>query len=646
MTHRKVFSFLIMLTVALSLCIPAVAADQETGDDILTRSEFVAALYQLTDEWNVEPTQDFFADVPAEGGIAQSIRWAVESGVVKGYGDGRFGPDDPVTREQMATILYRNAQKLGQGFKGMWMFPLDYTDAAEVSGWADEAMHWAVMHEILVGTDKGLEPQALATDDQLALVLQRWQKALIDTADGVWYSFDDVALAMKVPGDMEFQAFGGGLDMFIGQSDRLLIVLSRWSQVGGPEIENLAALAAEFTTEPTEVVERGGLSMVKVNRTDREISYFLMAPNGDSWCLNILPNTDDHPELTVDDVAAEAAAVEESLRHCLNVPEGERGVEMLPFAHPETDYLVLVNKLNALPEDWEENLQLVWTVNSEDDTVAVERTAYKKYLELKADLEEDGVYIELDSAYRSVAAQQEIMERFTEKYGADYAAKTVAQPGYSEHHTGIALDLYFKIKNGDGSFTDIYYNEDMEKEEFKGVWEKIHAKLAQNSFILRYLKGMEHVTGYRYEPWHIRYVGNAETAHQIMSQQNLTLEEYLAGKTAPEVKIDYGKSALYTQAELYDALLAVKCKFASFADCELHSIRYAGDECNTAENIEWLNELDEGQNYTQVVEFLSDFHSPVADGPYAWEPDTEYADYQWWLARTANGDWQLISWGY
>ena len=64
---------------------------------------------------------------------------------------------------------------------------------------------------------------------------------------------------------------------------------------------------------------------------------------------------------------------------------------------------------------------------------------------------------------------------------------------------------------------------------------------------------------------------------------------------------------------------------------------------NSEENLAWLNSLVEGGEFTQAAEFLMDFHSPVEDGPYAWEPDTEYTDYQWWLARTENGDWEIVS---
>ena len=196
------------------------------------------------------------------------------------------------------------------------------------------------------------------------------------------------------------------------------------------------------------------------------------------------------------------------------------------------DYLVLVNKRSALPEGWEDALQTVTVMNSVGDEVEVEAKAYDAYLALKEDLEEnDGIYLELDSARRSFAAQQDIMDRFTEQYGADYAAKTVAAPGFSEHHTGLALDLYFRLKGDDGKFTDVYYNEDLV--QYPEVWEKIHAKLAGYGFILRYPEGKEQITGYSYEPWHIRYLDNAEIAKEI-TEEGLTLEEYLSGTKTPD----------------------------------------------------------------------------------------------------------------
>jgi len=301
------------------------------------------------------------------------------------------------------------------------------------------------------------------------------------------------------------------------------------------------------------------------------------------------------------------------------------------------DYLALVNKLNPLPAGWEDALETVHFTNSVGDDVEVEKKAYDAYLALKADLESEGVHVDLDSARRSVAEQQRIMDDFTAKYGADYAKKTVATPGYSEHHTGLALDLYLIIDGKD-------VTENAEMEQYPEIWEKIHAKLAAHGFILRYLNGDEHITGYGYEPWHIRYIDDPAIADEIMGR-GITLEEYKAGKTAPEVFYDYGNSSLYTRAELEEAAVQAKCEFAEFAGCELHSLRYAGDGFNTKENLDWLNSLDEGANYTQVVKLLSDYHSPVKGGG-AWEPDKEYTDYEWWLARADGKGWQLVSFGY
>ena len=301
------------------------------------------------------------------------------------------------------------------------------------------------------------------------------------------------------------------------------------------------------------------------------------------------------------------------------------------------DYLALVNKLNPLPDGWEDALETVHMTNSVGDDVEVEKKAYDAYLELKAELEQEGVYVDLDSARRSVAEQQRIMDEFTKEKGADYAKKTVATPGFSEHHTGLALDLYLII---DGK--DVTENDDMM--QYPEVWEKIHAKLADHGFILRYLDRDEHITGYGYEPWHIRYLDNVDIAKDITSQ-GITFEEYKAGKVYPEVAYDYGKSDLYTTEELEQAAIQAKCEFATFAGCELHSLRYAGDECNTKKNLDWLNSLDENAKYTQVAELLSDFHSPV-EGGGAWEPDTEMKDYQWWLAREEGKGWQLVTFGY
>lgn len=306
-------------------------------------------------------------------------------------------------------------------------------------------------------------------------------------------------------------------------------------------------------------------------------------------------------------------------------------------AAEEINYLALVNKLNPLPDGWEKMIETVHFTNTVGDDVEVEKKAYDAWLRLKEDLEKEGITTDLDSARRSVAEQQRIMDDFTKKYGADYAAKTVAKPGYSEHHTGLALDLYLII---DGK--DIVENEDMI--QYPEIWAKIHEKLADYGFILRYLEGKEHITGYGYEPWHIRYIDNAETAKEIMSSGQ-TLEGWLGAVNETEVAVDYGTSTVFTPEQLEEAAVQIKCSFASWEGCEMHSLRYAGDENNTQENIDWLNSLGEGGKYVKAAEFLCDFHSPVEQYG-AWDADKEYTDYQWWLGLTEDGSWEILSWGY
>jgi len=123
---------------------------------------------------------------------------------------------------------------------------------------------------------------------------------------------------------------------------------------------------------------------------------------------------------------------------------------------------------------------------------------------------------DLDFGIRTVKEQQKLIDDYTKRYGAAYANRIAARPGYSEHHTGLALDVYLII---DGK--EVYLNEEMEK--YPKVWKKIHAKLAKHGFILRYPKN----SAYPYEPWHIRYVGK-KTAKKIMAEPGLTLEQYLA----------------------------------------------------------------------------------------------------------------------
>ena len=182
------------------------------------------------------------------------------------------------------------------------------------------------------------------------------------------------------------------------------------------------------------------------------------------------------------------------------------------------DYLILVNPFHKIPEDYFSGLELVEVRGYDGEVFLVEKEAARQFCKLQKAAAEIGIEILLSSAYRSVEKQRAIKEEFTKEYGEDYAERFVAAPGYSEHHTGLALDFVAEIG-------DKWLIENREIIERAGELQPIYDILPKYGFILRYLKGKEKITGYPAEPWHIRYVGDPEIAVQITAQ-GITLEEY------------------------------------------------------------------------------------------------------------------------
>lgn len=180
------------------------------------------------------------------------------------------------------------------------------------------------------------------------------------------------------------------------------------------------------------------------------------------------------------------------------------------------DMVLLVNKDHLFNEEMLRDFQMITYENFEEVTKYVEEETFRHFEMLRAHLKVDGIEIDIDGAYRSLEYQENLFLESMKKYGLDYTEQVVAMPGTSEHHTGQAIDLVIKK---DGQW--IVENEDLLKEE--EIFAKIHKVLKYFGFILRYPKGKEEITGYSYEPWHIRYVGE-----QIaMDIGDATLEEYL-----------------------------------------------------------------------------------------------------------------------
>jgi len=194
------------------------------------------------------------------------------------------------------------------------------------------------------------------------------------------------------------------------------------------------------------------------------------------------------------------------------------GADQTPYTNTvETDLskneLILCNRYNYLPDKYyygelvevEEGFATV-------KNVKMSLVAYEAYKELKENAEAEGnkILINGNNAYRSYQKQQEAFDGYVKSYDMETALAYAAKPGYSEHQTGLAVDVLFNYKN----------SESYRYEDYR--W------LLDNSwkygFIVRYPKGKEKITNNDYEPWHYRYVG--KEAAKFIYENDITFDEY------------------------------------------------------------------------------------------------------------------------
>lgn len=180
----------------------------------------------------------------------------------------------------------------------------------------------------------------------------------------------------------------------------------------------------------------------------------------------------------------------------------------------ENSNLLLVNKSNPISEDYKPNKlvkpKVPFLKDTKDESRYMDEVSVNALEELFKCAKKEGIILIGSSAYRSYESQVKIYNKNVLEKGIDYANKYVAIPGKSEHQTGLSIDVTNKSRCFD-------------KTSIEAKW------LANNAhrfgFILRYPEGKEDITGYNYEPWHIRYVGK-EPALKIFTD-NITLEEYM-----------------------------------------------------------------------------------------------------------------------
>lgn len=141
----------------------------------LTRAELVCALYAMAGSPAVTQSVPNFSDLQSGGNYLDALTWAVGNQIVTGYSDNTFRPQNSVSRQQMATFLYRWEQHQGGGFEGAWMFLLDYPDRDSIASFAYEGVAWCSMNGILTGRADGtLAPAANVNRGAAAAMIQRY----------------------------------------------------------------------------------------------------------------------------------------------------------------------------------------------------------------------------------------------------------------------------------------------------------------------------------------------------------------------------------------------------------------------------------------------------------------------------------------
>ncbi len=191
-------------------------------------------------------------------------------------------------------------------------------------------------------------------------------------------------------------------------------------------------------------------------------------------------------------------------------------------------YLILVNKSNFLPENYiPEDLEGLkyYAADRSADARFLRKTAADHFHEMCEAASAEGIDIVSTTAYRSYAFQKDLYEYYVSTKGQEEADKVSAKPGSSEHQTGLCADL---------STSEIdYVNGSAFGDTAAGRWVAEHCH--EYGFIVRYPDGLEGITGYTYEPWHVRYVGTVAAGE--IHNENITLEEYIAENNIQNVDI-------------------------------------------------------------------------------------------------------------
>ena len=251
-----------------------------------------------------------------------------------------------------------------------------------------------------------------------------------------------------------------------------------------PEESSAVSEVSEESSEVSEQPEESS-TVSEVSEESSEISEQPEEISEESQETDISDTSEEESSDTSDEESSEDTSSTPS-------PPSSTEIQYIDGA-ASIDGILIVNKTYALPEDY---------------GYGEDSEALNAFYQMQNDAYNDGIYLEIISGFRSYQTQVYTYNSFVLDRGTELADRVSARPGHSEHQTGLAFDI---------NTTANYFADTPE-----AAWLEEHC--AEYGFIIRYPRNKEDVTGYAYEPWHIRYIGKEKA--RIITASGLTLEEY------------------------------------------------------------------------------------------------------------------------
>ena len=250
------------------------------------------------------------------------------------------------------------------------------------------------------------------------------------------------------------------------------------------------------------MVKVGGISLMNKIDSNKEIKTTLVTKNKTSTTKNTT-STSTTETTTTKPTTKKTTTSTTTTKKVDTTVSNTQGLKII-------DGILIVNKSYPLPKDYVPTNTYKDATGLNYCTTCIDKDAYEKYKEMKADATALGLNIWIQSGYRSYNLQESLYNKYVNRDGKVAADTYSARPGHSEHQTGLAFDL--NSISDDFQYTD------------EGKW--VNNNCYKYGYILRYPKGKEHITGYKYESWHLRYVGEELATKLYNNGEWITLEEH------------------------------------------------------------------------------------------------------------------------